>query len=72
MMAAWHYNWTAAHLAQGESVYLSSQNKYGHPVHPVPKVLALSPVVALALEHIASGLQGMQVGGWMSGKMHEK
>ena len=52
----------AAHLAQGEGgVYLASQNHNGHPIGPAPKVLALSPVVSLALEHITSGLQGMQV-----------
>ena len=62
VMAAWHYNWTAAHAAQGEQVYLSSQDRTGKAAYPVPRVLALSPVVSLALSHVSTGLKGMQVG----------
>ena len=47
---------------QGEQVYFASQNSYGHPILPVPRVLVLAPAVALALVHVTSGLEGMQVG----------
>ena len=61
VMAAWHYNWSAAHAAQGEQVYMASQDDDGQAAYPVPKVLVLSPSVWLSLNYITTGLQGMQV-----------
>ena len=59
-MAAWHYNWAAAHAVQGDQVYFSCQNSVSEAVYPVPKVLALSPAVSLTLNNVTS-LKGMQV-----------
>ena len=63
LMAAWHYNWAAAHAVQGEQVYLSCQNTVSKIIYPVPKVLALSPVVSLTLNN-ATDLKGMQASLW--------
>lgn len=62
IMAAWAYNWTAARMAKGESVYFSSQDSFGRPLYSAPpRVLALSP--KLPLDHITT-LHGLQV--WKS------
>ncbi|GAX80964.1 hypothetical protein CEUSTIGMA_g8399.t1, partial [Chlamydomonas eustigma] len=71
LMAARHYNWTAAHAATGEHVYFCTQNSYGHPLKPdlpLPKLLALSPQLQASLKdvyplNLTNGYETMRVNG---------
>ena len=55
IMAAWHYNWTAAHAVYGEQVYFATQDVDGRPVRPIPRLLVLAPTVPFDM----GGLPGM-------------
>ncbi|GAX84058.1 hypothetical protein CEUSTIGMA_g11482.t1 [Chlamydomonas eustigma] len=62
-LAAWHYNWTAAHVANGEHVFMCTQNSFGQPLlqSPPPRVLVMSPALHSALISVSTGLSGFQI-----------
>ena len=49
-MAAWKFNWTAAHAVHGERVFFASQDSDGRPLLPVPRVIALAPTVPFEMD----------------------
>ena len=62
LMAAQHYNWTAAHSMHGEQVYFATQDFDGRPAtSTAPRVLVLGPEVSAKIANL-TGLRAMQVG----------
>ena len=59
IMAAWKFNWTAAHAVHGENVYFASQpledgGLSGRASLPaaMPRVLALAPSMSFAMDGV--------------------